>query len=202
MPPVHSPIREQHPRGVSLPLREVLRLAVVESDGAASDALLRLVPPRELTRFVRSLGAEEMVVATTEAEIAGDERAQYRSWSTPVAAVRWLCALQRPGALTTSSRSLLLKWMMETATGPHRIRGMLPPGTPVAHKTGTDRTRNGLTRATNDIGLIALPDGRHLAVAVFIADSRSSEADRERALARIACAAWVHWSGSAVPGPR
>ena len=40
---------------------------------------------------------------------------------------------------------------------------MEPAGAVVAHKTGTSGTYGGLTRATNDVGLITLPNGRHLA---------------------------------------
>ena len=75
-------------------------------------------------------------------------------------------------------------------TGPRRIKGLLSPTTTVAHKTGTSGTVNGLTRATNDVGLITLPDGKHLAVAVFVADSKANQAIRERVIAKIARAAW------------
>ena len=92
--------------------------------------------------------------------------------------------------LSTASRALLLQWMTETGTGPHRIKGNLPAGTSVAHKTGTSGTSNGLARATNDVGLITLPDGRHLAVAVFVSDSKATEEVREGIIAQIARAAY------------
>jgi beta-lactamase class A len=41
--------------------------------------------------------------------------------------------------------------------GPKRIKRMLPPNTPFAHETGASDTRNGLTAATNDVGIITLP---------------------------------------------
>jgi beta-lactamase class A len=63
----------------------------------------------------------------------------------------------------------------------------------VAHKTGTDATRNGLTRATNDVGIVTLPDGRHLAVAVFVKDSTADETTRDRAIAGVARAAYDAW---------
>jgi beta-lactamase class A len=65
----------------------------------------------------------------------------------------------------------------------------------VAHKTGSSETLNGLTRATNDAGVITLPNGRHLAITVFISDSTADTATREGVIARIAQAAWV-WVGS------
>ncbi len=85
--------------------------------------------------------------------------------------------------------------MFASVPGPRRIPGLLPAGTRVAHKTGTSRTLGGLTRATNDVGIVLLPDARHLAVAVFVADSQADEATREGVIARVARAAWDRWSG-------
>jgi beta-lactamase class A len=67
---------------------------------------------------------------------------------------------------------------------------MLPESAEVAHKTGTSGTVRGFTAATNDVGIVKLPDGRHLAIAVFVSDSRAPIEGREGAIARIARAAW------------
>lgn len=58
------------------------------------------------------------------------------------------------------------------------------------HKTGSSGTRDGVTAATNDIGLITLPDGRRLAIAIFISDSKADDATRDAVIARIAKAAY------------
>jgi beta-lactamase class A len=60
----------------------------------------------------------------------------------------------------------------------------------VMHKTGTSGVKHGVASATNDIGLITLPDGRRLALAVFVTDSRADEATREAVMARIAKAVY------------
>jgi len=108
-------------------------------------------------------------VATTEAAMARGEQVQYRNWATPDAMV---------GLMTASK------------TGPGRIKGLLPEGTVVAHKTGSSGTVHGLTRATNDVGLVTLPDGKHLAVVVFVSDTKAGEATRDAVIAKIARAAW------------
>jgi hypothetical protein len=46
-------------------------------------------------------------------------------------------------------------------------------GTVVAHKTGTSSTVNGVTAATNDVGLVTLPNERHMVIAVFVSDTLS-----------------------------
>ena len=83
--------------------------------------------------------------------------------------------------------------MIESPTGPKRLKGLLPAGTIVAHKTGTSGTFKGITAATNDIGIITLPNGRHLAIAVFVSDSPANEATREETIAKIAKAVWDKW---------
>jgi beta-lactamase class A len=66
-----------------------------------------------------------------------------------------------------------------------RLEGDLPIGVRVAHKSGTSDVDDGLAHATNDIGLILLPDGRRIAIAVFVTDSTADEAIREKVIARI-----------------
>lgn len=187
-----SRIRDEHPGGIELPLREILRLSVSESDGTACDVLLRLVRPREVTEYLRRQGERDIVVETSEKKMSTGPRVQYRNHSTPEAAVRLLRLLHdgKGKGLSAASRRYLLDWMTVTDTGPRRLRGNLPPAVSVAHKTGTSGTDGGLTRATNDIGIITLPDGGHLAVAVFVSDSPASEAEREGVIAAIARAAF------------
>jgi|SRR2546421_762627 len=192
---VHSPIRDKYPKGdVKLTVRELLRAMLVESDGTASDILLRLAGgPTRVTEYLRGLGVQDVVVATTEQEMAQVEMVQYQNWATPVAMAGLLRALQAGRGLSTESRALLLQFMVETTTFPHRLKGHLPVGTTVAHKTGSSGASNGLARATNDVGIITLPDGRHLIVVVFVSDSTADDATRDDVIAKIARAAW-DWS--------
>ena len=174
-----------------MPLREVLRYAVSESDGTASDVLLRLEGggPR-VTAYLEGLGVRGVRVVTTETEMTRGQQVQYRNWAQPEQAVALLRAFHEGRGLSPASRALLREWMTVTLTGPKRLKGLLPEGTDVAHKTGTSGTVRGLTAATNDIGIVTLPDGRHLAIAVFVSDSRASVEVREGVIAKIACAAW------------
>ena len=80
--------------------------------------------------------------------------------------------------------------MSDSTRGNQRIKGQLPAGTVVMHKPGTSGTDHGVTAATNDIGLIILPDGRRLAIAIFLTDSTAGEPARESVIARIARAAY------------
>ena len=64
-------------------------------------------------------------------------------------------------ALSADSRARLLDMMRRCATGSNRIRGILPPGATVEHKTGT------LSGYTGDVGFLVTPTGRRIAVAFF-----------------------------------
>jgi len=93
--------------------------------------------------------------------------------------------------LKPASTKLLMQFMINTTTGPGRLKGMLPSTTKVAHKTGSSDTNDkGITAATNDAGIITLPDGNHLLITVFVKDAAADESTRERVIARIAAAAY------------
>ena len=81
--------------------------------------------------------------------------------------------------LSKKSREFLLATMSRTRTGAGRLKGLLPKGTPVAHKTGT------VGGVANDVGFVTLPDGRRFAIVVFTKSSTTSDADRDRAIAEV-----------------
>jgi len=191
-PGIGSPLRNAHPKGgVDVPLEELLRLAIEESDGTASDILLRVLGgPAVVDAYVRGLGIAGIHIRDTEKALGADVQAQYRNDASAAALVALLRLLADRSPLNAEHTALLLRMMTEAKTGPHRIRGMLPPGTQVAHKTGTSGTHKGVTNATNDVGLITMPDGRRLAVVVLVTDSPESEAAREAVIARIAKDIW------------
>jgi beta-lactamase class A len=196
VPRLHSPLRDRYPRGgVTLTIRDLIRAALVDSDGTASDVLLRIGGgPSRVTGYVRGLGVRDMVIATSERAMSNDATLQYRNYSTPKAAVDVLSALDGGRGLSPESRELVLQDLVNSTPGAQRIKGLLPAGTSVAHKTGTDATRNGRTAATNDIGLVTFPDGRQLAIAVFVKDSSAGLAAREEAIAQAARTAWDRWA--------
>lgn len=197
-PDQRSPLRDAHPQGgVSVPVEELLRLAVSESDGVASDILLRtLGGPGVVDRYVQSLGVGGMHIRDPEKTLGRDVQAQYRNDAQALALVALLHLLADRSPLDPQHTALLLSWMTDSETGEHRIKGLLPAGTVVAHKTGTSGSASRVNNATNDAGLITMQDGRKLAVTVLVADSRESQAIRESVIAEIAQAIWL---AAAVP---
>ena len=109
-----------------------------------------------------------------------DFEADPRDHATPLAFLQLLLAIDSGKAMSAESRDFLLNVMSRTRTGAGRLKGLLPRGTPVAHKTGT---AGGIA---NDVGYITLPDGRRFAIVVFTNSSETPEPDRDRAIAEIA----------------
>jgi len=191
LPHVYSPLQAQYPdAGVDVPLRELLRLTVSLSDNVAADILLRLAGgAKAVDTYVAGLGIRGFHLRDTEAVLHRDLKAQYRNWFEPAGAVQLLRGISDNSPLTSEHAQLLLGWMTP-ADPTKRLEGALPAGMRVAHKSGSSDVVGGVAAATNDIGLIPLPDGRRIAIAVFVTDSTADQATRERVIARIAKAAY------------
>ena len=193
----HSPIRNVNPGGTVLPMNEVLRYSISESDGTASDVLLDAAGGSPAVQdYLNSIGVgDQMIVADSEKSISKDWETQYRNWASPDASIRLLRAIQeRRAGLSERMTLFLLHIMTESETGRRRLKRGLPKEVPLAHKTGTGGTKNGITGATNDIGIISLPNGKHIAIAVYVKDSRADMWSRENVMAKIAEAVYAKWS--------
>ena len=171
---------------------ELLRHTVSISDNTASDTLLALAGgPRAVTTRMAELGFGAIRIDRSERQMAADlakeggvERyaIDVRDTSTPDAMAELLVALwNRRDGLTPESHDLLVRLMTETQTGARRIKAVVP-GATVAHKTGT------MPGTTNDVALITLPNGEHIALAIFAKASKrdvTAEAEEDiRAIAR------------------
>jgi len=191
----HSPIRDKYPSGTKLTLREILEYNISVSDGTACDVLLRLLGgTNEVQNSIHNLGIKAISISIPERIQVTNDTTQYKNWVTPEAMNEILQIFHDGQYLSRDSQTLLLEFMLVSNKWfDKRIKGLLPKETDVAHKTGTARTSNGLTRATNDVGIITLPDNSHLAISVFISDSYDSRRKREMSIARIARAAYDHW---------
>ena len=187
-----SPMMEEHPGDeFTVAVQQLLQYSVSHSDNVACDLLFELVGgPAALDAYIRSIGVKETAVVANEAQMHADDQVQYQNWTSMKGAAEILKKFEQKTQLSETSQALLWKWMVETTTGPERLKGLLPAGTVVAHKTGTSGVRAGKTAATNDLGIILLPDGRPLLVAVFVKDSAESTRTNEAIIAQVAQAAY------------
>ena len=137
---------------------------IVRSDNRATDQLMNaLGGPTVIDRWLRNHQLSGMRVDRTIASLLADRRDLHdiRDSSTPTAMINLLRLIDTGNALSPTSRALLLDMMRRCATGSNRIRGLMPPGVRVEHKTGT------LNGYTGDVGYLTTPDGRRIAVVFF-----------------------------------
>lgn len=191
LPKPYSPLQDKYPHAnVDIPLRELLQMTVALSDNTAADILLRLANgPQPVSDYIASLGVTGFHLLDGERALHRETALQYRNWFEPGGAVQLLRIICDRSPLTREHTDLLLSWMRLSVKST-RIQADLPKGAVVAHKAGTSDVDNGLAHATNDIGLILLPDGRQLAIAIFVTDSTADDTTRDRVIAKIARAAY------------
>lgn len=108
-----------------------------------------------------------------------------RDTSTPRAMTELLRLIADKKLFKTNTQAFLEKALSDTATGLDRLKAGVAPGWSVMHKTGTAGSWQGVYAATNDVGILTAPDGERIAVAVFVADSKSSEENNARAIAAV-----------------
>lgn len=193
LPKTYSPLRDRYPEGnVNVSIKELLSYMVSLSDNDACDILLKtLGGPEVVDQYMHSFGIKQIAVKASESQMAQAWDVQFTNWVEPKTMVRLLDIATKPSFLSKASHDYLWKIMEATSTGPNQIKGLLPLGTVVAHKTGRSGTNDqGMTAATNDVGLITLPNGKHLAIAIMITNSSADLATREAVIASIAKAAY------------
>jgi len=193
LPKTYSPLRDKYPNGnVDVSIRELLSYMVSQSDNDACDILLKTLGGTwNVENYIHSLSIKNIAVKASEFQMSQNWNVQFTNWCEPAAMTQLLKIAYQPNFLSKESHAFLWKILQETSTGPKQIKGLLPVGTVVAHKTGRSGTNEQrITAATNDVGVINLPNGRHLAISVFITNSPTDLAMRESIIARIAKAAY------------
>ena len=135
----------------------------------AFDSLVQIVPAGEQSEALRTVMNDS------------------RDATTPEAMVTLLKRFYERKLPDFSNYELMLGAMTDTQTGLKRIKALLPAGTIVAHKTGTQYTIGGVNGGTNDVGIVTSPDGkRHILIAVYLKGSTLADDGREKIIARAA----------------
>ena len=198
LPNLYSPMREEYPNGnVNLPLSEILKYTVSQSDNSGCDLLFKLLGgTKKVNKYIHQLGIKDVSILDPEERIQNDRSLQFRNYSTPFAAVQLLHKFHKQQILSKSNQDFLYKIMEETTTGTTKIKALLPKNAIIAHKTGfSGKNKEGLTGGTNDIGIITLPNGKQFAIAIFVSNSMETEITNDKIIAEIALVVWDYYLG-------
>lgn len=191
------------PAGFTTQISSLLRRALVESDNAANDRLMREVGgPEGVAATLAAMELTGVKVGAYERDLQARTaglvwRPEYGiGWNfqaarqalpmadriqameayladpldgaSPAGITTTLAALSRGELLSPEATQRIIGLMGEARTGPRRLKGGLPPGWSIAHKTGTGQDFQGASVGINDVGLLTAPDGRIYAVAVMM----------------------------------
>ena len=188
--------------GQSMMAIDLIEIMITRSSNPATDALLAAVGgPEAVNDWMRRQGIAPFSINRDIATLVRDD-GQYnpattideRDAATPRAMVRLLAGLYRGDFLSDQSRQVILGAMSRTVTGKNRIPAYMPLEARVSHKTGS------LSNTSSDIGIIECPDGRVIAVAIYVTGQGSKLARQER-IAAIARALYDGFAARAQQNP-
>ena len=173
--------------GPSYSARHLIERTLINSDNQTTDALLAVVGgPNAVNRWLKNAGVSGLRMDRDIATLVRDDgefnpatTVDPRDSATPMAMAQFLAGLYQGRWLSNSSRSFLLATMERCVTGKRRIPGQLPSEARIAHKTGT------LNNTSSDVGIIETPDGRAIAVAIYVT-GQGGRAGRDARIASIA----------------
>lgn len=174
--------------GQYMPAIDLIEIMITRSSNPATDGLLAAVGgPANVNSWMRRQGIDDFSINRDIATLVRDDgeynpanHIDTRDAATPRAMAKLLAGLYRGEYLSDQSRRVILNSMSRTVTGKRRIPAHIPTEARVSHKTGS------LNNTSSDIGIIEMPDGRAIAVAIYVTGqgTRQAREDRIAAIAR------------------
>ena len=190
-----SPLRDENPEGGSFTIEKLIQYSVSHSDNTACDVLIRLIgTPKTVEEYFKKNNIQDIQITFNEQDMQAKWENMFENWTTPKTASETLKMFyeNKNNLLSKNSYDFFWKTNKETTTGKNRIKGQLPEGTIVAHKTGWSGTNKetGITAAVNNIGIVFLPNGEYFIISVFVSESKESFDTNEKIIADIAKATY------------
>ncbi len=196
LPETWSPIKKKYPNGdINISVKDLLYFTVSESDNIGCDLLFKLMNgTAPVNNYIHQLGLKGIEIVSTENEMHNDSNLQYKNWCKPFTMSVMLKGLYQKKYLSDSNNNFLLHLMTESNNSFNRIKGLLPATVKVAHKTGTSgENSQGIRAACNDVGIITLPNEKHIALTVFVANSSEKFENDEKIIATISKAVFDYY---------
>ena len=195
-PKTWSPMLKEHPESsITLPVRELLRYTLIQSDNNASNVLFeRLAGVAETDSFVATLiPRSSFRIAYTESEMAEDHAQAYANHTSPLGAAMLMERLFSDSLVSREKQHFIRKSLGECKTGKDRIAAPLlgKEGVSLSHKTGSGYIDKGVLAAHNDVAYISLPNAVRYTLAVFVKDFRGNETQASQVVARISATVYA-----------
>jgi beta-lactamase class A len=179
--------------GQRVPVRELLERMIVRSSNLATNALVELVGADRANASAHALGATHIVVLRgVEDGKAFDAGLNNMTTSADLAVL--LERIERNQALGPASARLMKEILLRQEFN-EEIPAGVPPGTPVAHKTGS------ITATLHDAAIV-YPPSRKPYVLVVLTRKIPDQAMARTLIADISRLVWTHATGAPALGAR
>jgi beta-lactamase class A len=180
--------------GQRVPVRELMERMIVRSSNLATNALIALVGADRANATAHSLGASHIRVLRGVEDIKAYDAGLNNTTTSADLAVL-LEKIERGEALGAGSARLMKEILLRQELN-GEIPAGLPPGTPVAHKTGS------ITATLHDAAIV-YPPGRQPYVLVVLTRKIPQEKVAQQLIADISRLTWDHATrASTAEGPR
>jgi beta-lactamase class A len=179
--------------GKPVPARELLQRMITRSSNLATNSVIALVDPKRVTETLRTLGAKQMTVLRGVEDGKAYQKglnntATARDLATVLAAIE-----QGKAASASSTQAMRAILLAQELNG--EIPAGLPPGTPVAHKTGQ------ITGVLHDAAIV-YPPGRVPYILVVLTSGIPDEKVARSLIVDLSRSVYAHVTRSVAPAPK
>ncbi len=186
-----SPMLKDHKEEeFRMSIKDLMRYTLIHSDNNASNLMFdRLTGLSETNRFIATIiPRNSFNISVSESDMKADHARSYDNKTSPSGAAMLINRLFTDSIISAHNQEFLQKTLQQCQTGSDRISAPLigKNDIKVAHKTGSGyiNDKNQLI-AHNDVAFIALPNGKHYAISVFVKDFPGNEQQASTVIAEI-----------------
>jgi len=177
----YAPITRQHLEDGTMNVAELSAAAIQYSDNTAANLLLQSIGgPKELTRYLRSVGDKATRLDRTEPTLNSNLLNDPRDTTTPSAMVDTMEKLLVGGALSEQSKEQINTWLVGNTTGDKKLRAGMNPDWKIGDKTGS-----GDNGASNDVAIVWPTGKKPFLIAVYYTGANSSADKKSEVIAEV-----------------
>jgi beta-lactamase class A len=167
--------------GKDVPLEELVRRMVVRSSNLATNIVIEFIGAPKVMELMRQIGANDIKVLRG----VEDDKAYHAGMNNTTTARDLMLIFRTLGEKKAISPEASEQMLTILLAQEHNggIPAGLPPGTKVAHKTGS------ITEIAHDAGIVIAPDGSQYVLVVLTRGFRKHAA-AQKVMAEVSRAAW------------
>lgn len=167
--------------GNELPLRELVRRMEVRSSNLATNLVIELIGAKRVMRLMQEIGANDIQVLRG----VEDDKAYHAGMNNTTTAYDLMLVFRTLAERRAVSPAASEEMLEILAAQEHNdgIPAGLPPGTKVAHKTGS------ITAISHDAGIVYRPDGTQYVLVVLTRGFQDGD-EADRVIAQISRSVW------------